>query len=386
MKLKRRAKQLIDRYRKIFPVVGIIGPRQSGKTTLARQIQEEFSGSVACFDLERQADFRATEQIDLFLDSLTADLVIIDEIQRRPELFIGLRSAVDANRKEGRFLILGSASPEIMRDSSESLAGRVGYVELPPLTIMEIEGTYTSKDHWLKGGFPNSIRLSNEDSCIWRENFIKTYLERDIRELSPGINAGALQQLLPMLSHVHAQPLNYSMLGKSLGLSTPTIKRYLQLLEASFFVRLVTPHVTNSRKRLVKAPRMYLRDSGLLHTLLGIESYQNLLSNPILGASWEGYVLEQIAACNPNLTISSFRTADQAEVDIVLTKKGDRNPIAVEVKINDDFKLSRGNYSAIEAIDPAVTYVVTPNARNIKFKNGIESRSLEAILKELKEA
>jgi len=196
---------MIDRYRRVFPAVGLVGPRQSGKTTLARQVMPRSSGSVVYFDLERQADFGATEEVDLFLDGLDQDLVIIDEIQRRPELFVGLRSAIDRNRVEGRFLLLGSASPEIIRDSSESLAGRIGYLELPPLNLTELGGRFRMNEHWRRGGFPNSLRLDDSASLLWRDNFIRTYLERDIRTLRPNVDAGILTRMLPMLADVHGR-------------------------------------------------------------------------------------------------------------------------------------------------------------------------------------
>ena len=384
--LPRDASRLVARYRRIFPAVGLVGPRQSGKTTLARQIIGTTSGSVAYFDLERQADFAATAEVDLFLDGLDHDLVVIDEVQRRPELFVGLRSAIDADRREGRFLLLGSASPELLRDSSESLAGRIGYVELPPLNLREVLGSYDRTTHWRRGGFPNSLRLDDEDSTIWRENFVRTYLERDVRELRPNIDAGALARLLPMLAHVHAQTLNYSQLAKSLSLSSPTVKRYVDLLEASFFVRTLPPYFTNARKRLVKSPKLYVRDSGLLHNLLGVATQAQLLRHPQLGASWEGYVIEQLCQILPPGTQPfGFRTADGAEIDLVLLPRGPGGPVAIEIKLSDAPSLSRGNYEAIAAVAPEVTYVVTPGARPTARGQGVLLRSLEDLLAELPE-
>lgn len=382
--LERRVRPIVQQYREIFPAVGIWGPRQSGKTTLAKEIMRVAPGTVAYFDLERQADFAATAQVDLFLDSLDQDLIIIDEIQRRPELFTGLRSAIDANRAEGRFILLGSASPEMMRDSSESLAGRIGYVELPPLNLLEVQGYYVQAEHWLKGGFPNSLRLDEEPSGIWRENFIRTYLERDIRDLRPNIDAGALGRMLPMLAHLHGQSANYSLLAKSLSISSVTVRRYLELLEASFFLHIVPPYFTNLRKRLVKAPKLLVRDTGLLHTLLGVTTGADLLRNPQVGPSWEGYVIEQICqVLAPADEVLYYRSADQAELDLVIQRRGRAKPIAIEIKLSDQPVLSEGNYEAIAAVEPSVTYVITPNAHAMQLAEGIELRSLEALLKEL---
>ena len=382
--IERQAWKTIQQYRNIFPAVGIVGPRQSGKTTLAKEIMAQAIGRVAYFDLERQADYAATAQVDLFLDSLDQDLIIIDEIQRRPELFTGLRSAIDANRTEGRFVLLGSASPEMMRDSSESLAGRIGYVELPPLNLREVEGYYDQPEHWLKGGFPNSIRLEDESSGIWRENFIRTYLERDIRDLRPNIDAGALGRMLPMLAHLHGQSANYSLLAKSMSISSVTVRRYLELLEAGFFLRIVPPYFTNLRKRLVKAPKLLVRDSGLLHTLLGVTTSADLLRHPQVGPSWEGYVIEQICqALKPADEVFYYRSADQAELDLVIQRRGQSKPIAVEIKLSDQPSLSKGNHEAIAAVQPSVTYVVTPNAHAMQLGEGIELRSLMALIKEL---
>ena len=382
--IPRAARATVARYREIFPAVGIIGPRQSGKTTLAREVMREAKGTVAYFDLERRADFAATEQVDLFLDSLSADLVVVDEVQRRPELFVGLRSAIDADRREGRFLLLGSASPEFMLDSSESLAGRIGYVELPPLGLTEVAGYYGQSVHWLRGGFPNSLRLGDEASDIWRENFLRTYLERDVRDLRPGIDAGALSRMLPMLAHLHSQSANYSLLAKSLSISSVTVRRYVELLEASFFLRVLPPFHTDLRKRLAKAPRLLVRDSGLLHTLLGIGTSADLLRHPQVGPSWEGYVVEQVCQrLGPRDEAFYYRSADGAELDLVIRPRGAAMPIALEVKLSDRPRLSRGNREAIAAVRPSVTYVVTPNARAVGLAAGIELRSLPALLEEL---
>ena len=383
--LPRKELDLVVRYRRIFPAVGIIGPRQSGKTTLAREVMKAEPGTTAYFDLERQADYAATAQVDLFLDSLTADLVVIDEVQRRPELFVGLRSAIDANRTEGRFLLLGSASPELMRGSSESLAGRIGYVELPPLGLLEVSTRYSQSEHWLRGGFPNSLRLADGDSDTWRENFLRTYLERDVRDLRPNIDAGALSRMLPMLAHLHGLSANYSLLAKSLSLSSVTVRRYVELLEASFFLRVLPPFFSNLRKRLVKAPRLLVRDSGLLHTLLGIETDADLLRHPQVGPSWEGYVVEQVCqVLSHRDQVFYFRSADGAELDLVIQRRGAPAPIALEIKLSDSPKLSRGNYEAIAAVQPSVTYVVTPNARAAPLSDDIQLRALAPLLEELR--
>ena len=215
-------------------------------------------------------------------------------------------------------------------------------------------------------------------------NFVRTYLERDIRELRPNVDAGALARLLPMLAHVHAQSLNYSQLAKSLSLSSPTVKRYVGLLEASFFVRTLTPYFTNARKRLAKSPKLYVRDSGLLHNLLGVATQAQLLRHPQLGASWEGYAIEQICqAVPPGMRAHAYRTADGAELDLVLVTRGAGGPVAVEIKLSDSPTLSRGDHEAIAAVAPAVTYVVTPGARGVARGRKLLVRSLEDVLAEL---
>ncbi|MCF6169686.1 MAG: ATP-binding protein [Bacteroidales bacterium] len=351
-----------------FPCVAIIGPRQVGKTTLAKQIRKLYPNAVY-LDMELQSDFLKLEDAETYLAQFEDRLIIIDEVQRRKELFPVLRALIDANRRPGRFLLLGSASPDLIRDSSESLAGRIAYFELSPFLIQEVKSGFSVEDLWFRGGFPDPF-LHPEIWTDWMNNFINTYFDRDLPNLGFPADSTTGRRLWLMLAHLHGNLIRYSDLAKSLELSIHTIKKYISFLENAFLIRTVKPYYSNIRKRLVKAPKVYIRDSGILHFLLGINTREELMGNPKMGASWEGFVLEQLLPLFPlNREIFFYRTHDGAELDVVITKGGIPD-VGVEIKYGSDVRLSRGNTQAIEALNTKHNFVLVKNEEDYLLKSG----------------
>jgi uncharacterized protein len=344
-----------------FPVVAIVGSRQTGKTTLARLIQKEYASSVY-LDLELPSDQNKLREPELYFNRHDRTLVIIDEIQRQPALFPVIRAMVDQNRIPGRFLILGSASPDLLKNSAESLAGRVVYHELSPFHLAEV-GNEESQFNplWLRGGYPESfLAVDIESSLNWREAFIRTYLERDIPQLGIRVPSGQLRNFWSMIAHHHGQLWNASQIANSLGVSAPTVRHYLAILEETFLVRQLRPFFVNLKKRLVKTPKVYIRDSGLLHSLLGVVSLDDLQGRPSAGHSWEGFAIEQvIGLLPPRWEAFFFRTAAGAEIDLVLCCSGQK-PIAVEIKYSVTPALSKGFFAAFQDLQCRRGYVVYP--------------------------
>ena len=358
-----------------FPVVALAGPRQVGKTTLARTVARKL-GNAVYLDMERPSDAARLADPELYLEPLAGRLVILDEIQRRPELFPVLRGLVDAKRANGRFLLLGSASPDLSRQASESLAGRIVYHELAPFTMSEVAAGArdTRMTLWNRGGFPGSfLASSNARSFAWREAFIETHLQRDLPALGVRIPATALRRFWEMLAHYHGQLWNASKIAGSLGVTPPTAKHYLDTLEDTFMIRQLPPFAANLKKRLVKSPKIYLRDSGLLHALLRIDTIDDLLGHPVAGASWEGWVIEQALAVSATHTGASFfRTAAGAEIDLVLERpRGKR--IALEIKLSSAPQPSRGFWSGIADLKPSASYVVYPGKERYPLGQGVEA-------------
>ncbi len=315
-----------------FPVVALVGARQTGKTTLAHAVAAQL-GNCLHLDLERPSDLAKLADAELFLQAHHHRLVILDEVQRRPDLFPILRALVDETARPGRFLVLGSASPQLLRQTSESLAGRIISFELGPFTWSELATQGTDpRTLWLRGGFPRSTLAASElASFDWRQAFIATYLERDLPQLGVRVPASTLRRFWLMLAHLHGQLWNASDVARSLGVSSPTISHYLSIFEDTFLVRRLPPYHANIAKRLVKRPRVYIRDSGLLHALLRITDMDSLFGHPILGKSWEGFAIEQIFAEIPSGWEPFFyRTASGAEIDLVLHTPGSP-PIPVEI-------------------------------------------------------
>ena len=329
--IERRLKRDIIRSLHKYPVVAILGARQVGKTTLAKTIPATAGNEPVYLDLELDSDLNKLKEPELYLQQFTDRLVVIDEIQRIPSLFPLMRALVDQKKRGGRFLILGSASPDLIRHSSESLAGRIIYHELTPFNLDEVHGdTHTL---WLRGGYPDSyLSDDNDESFTWRESYIRTFLERDIPQLGIHIPTVQLRRFWTMIAHSHGQLWNASKIAASLGISNMTARRYLDILEDTFLIRQLQPFHRNVKKRTIKSPKVYIRDTGLLHALLRIRSLDDLQGNPIVGSSWEGFVIEQISGLFSGKSESYFyRTGAGAEIDLLIFDK-QGSPVAVEVK------------------------------------------------------
>ncbi|MBA4390284.1 MAG: ATPase [Syntrophus sp. (in: bacteria)] len=358
--IKRVIKDIILNSLNTYPVVGILGSRQVGKTTLAKAVKEVASPDAVYLDLELPSDINKLQDAELYLRQFKKSLVIIDEIQRMPSLYPLLRALVDQNRIGGRFLILGSASPELIRYASESLAGRIIYHELGPLSLFETD-TKQFQNLLLRGGYPNSYLAENDDeSFIWRESYIKTYLEMDIPQLEIHIPSAQLRRFWTMLAHSHGQLWNASKIAGSLGVSAPTVRRYLDILESTFIIRQLQPYYANTKKRLIKSPKVYIRDSGLNHTLLRIRTFDDLIGHPAVGASWEGFVIEQLAALLPeNSEFYFYRSNAGAEIDFLYIDQQNQ-PVPVEIKYSLSPSVSRGFWNAYEDLSCKRGYVVYP--------------------------
>lgn len=357
-----------------FPAVALLGPRQVGKTTLAEAIAAERPSLY--LDLEAPSDLARLAEPEQYLAGYADRLVILDEVQRAPELFPVLRGLIDRGRRAGhragRFLLLGSASGDLLRQSGESLAGRIAYLELPPLSPLEVDENAT-ETLWLRGGFPDSfLAVDDEASTLWRENFLLTYLERDIPQFAPRIPAETLRRFWTMLAHEQGGLLNAARLARGLGVDGKTVAHYLDLLVDLMLVRRLPPLHANVGKRLVKSPKVYVRDSGLVHTLLGLDDRHALLGHPVVGGSWEGFVIEQLIASAPARTEASFyRTSAGAEIDLVLDLPGGER-WAVEIKRSLTPKLERGFHHAREDLRPDRCLVVYPGAEPYPMGDGIE--------------
>ncbi len=362
-----------------FPCVAIIGPRQVGKTTLAKLILQQYVGPVY-LDLELKSDFIKLEDPETFLGQYGEKLVVIDEVQRKKELFPVLRALIDQNRIPARFLLLGSASPELLKNSSETLAGRIAYLELTPFLVPEVVPSYEVQYLWVRGGFPFPF-LNEAYWPEWMNSFIKTYLERDLPNLGFPADSITGERLWTMLAHMHGNLVNYAELGKSLDISIHTVKRYMSFLESAFLIRTILPYHANIMKRLVKSPKVYIRDSGLLHYLLGIETRDQLFGNPKLGSSWEGFALEQIIAMLPlNYRHYFYRTYDGAELDLVLVK-GDHPVGGIEIKFGSDPRPSRGNTEAIHALQIENKFIVINREDDYRLSSGFTVCGLVIFLK-----
>jgi uncharacterized protein len=362
-----------------FPVVGLLGPRQCGKSTLAKEILQKRPGSVY-LDLERSSDLAKLTEPETFLSAQKGRLVCIDEIQRKPDLFPLIRSLVDEWGGNGCFLILGSASRDLLRQSSETLAGRVVYKHLTPFLWEELKGVVPDEALFSRGGFPRSILASNDDmSMEWRESFITTFLERDLlqwRNFTPAF----MGRLWQMLAHCNGQTANYSTMANSLGITSATVKNYIDLLEATFMIMVLQPYTSNMGKRLVKAPKLYVSDSGITCALLQVFNYRQLIGHPGWGSVWEQVVLVNIKAHFPNIQYFFYRTSHGAEMDLVV-KQGN-TVIAIECKATVSPVLSKGNYSAIDDIGPNSTFIAAPVKAGWPVRENIEVVSLpELVLK-----
>jgi uncharacterized protein len=364
-----------------FPVVSIVGPRQVGKTTLAKQIMAQIDKPTLYLDLEIQSDLFKLNDAELFLSQHADHLVVIDEVQLKKELYPLIRGLVDQHRVPARFLLLGSASPELIRDSSESLAGRIAYHQLFPIGLTEIPDTVSQNDLWVKGGFPNMLFTEKPNlSRRWMENFISTYLNRDLLQLGLNASPKVIRSLWTMMAHLNGQLLNATTIGNSLGVTTPTVKRYIDFLEDAFLLKSLHPFHWNISKRLVKTPKVFLTDTGILHHLLGVNDFVSLSGNPIIGSSWESFVFNQVLAVKPDgIDLYFYRTHHGAEVDLVFAR-GYTVVATAEVKYSNSPQLSKGNFQAFEDLKSPVNYVITPSSDDFLIKETIRVCSLKSFV------
>jgi predicted AAA+ superfamily ATPase len=363
---------------RVHSVTALLGPRQVGKTTLAKMFSARYYPKKAYFfDLEDPQDLARLEDPMLALTSLDAELIVIDEIQRRPDLFPVLRVLVDQEEKKRKFLILGSASRDLIRQSSETLAGRIGYIELPPFSLFE---TKKSAQLWLRGGFPRSFLAKTEnDSYIWRQNYITTFLERDIPNLGFAIPPHSIRRFWLMLAHYHGQIFNASELARSLAISSHTVRSYLDILVGTFMVRILTPWFENLQKRQVKSPKIYFRDSGILNALMGIKEKNQLQEYPKLGSFWEGFALEEVIRVFDATPDECYfwSTQTDAELDLLIIKDGKR--FGFEFKYTQAPKITKSMRIAQEDLKLDHLAVIYPGKKHFPIAQGIMAYGLEMI-------
>ncbi len=386
--IKREIQAEIINLMQHFPAVGILGPRQTGKTTLAFQIAETIKPKPVYLDLESPSDLAKLSEPELYFETHTDKTIILDEIQRAPEIFATLRGVIDQRKrrgqKTGQFLILGSASLDLLRQSSESLAGRIAYAKLSGLKITEIPAIDNDK-LWLRGGFPDSYLARDENKSFeWRQNFIATYLERDIPQFGVRIPATTLRQFWTMLANVQGSLLNLSRLASGLAVSVPAATRYLDLLVDLLLVRKLEPWSSNIGKRLVRSPKVYIRDSGLAHALLKIRDKEALLGHPVVGGSWEGYVIENLLANIPAWVSPYFyRTATGAEIDLFIPISN-KKKIAIEIKRTLSPSLNKGFQIACEDLKATHKYFVYPGKDRFPLSKEVFAISLSGMMEEIK--
>ena len=379
--IERRLNGQLLEFLDYFPVIGLLGPRQVGKTTLVKHNIPAFKKDSIYIDLESPEDYNKLSDAELFLNNHEDKIVIIDEVQLLPKLFPIIRSLVDRNRVPGRFILLGSASPDLIRDSSESLAGRIVYLELNPFDIVELNNIKTYEQLWLKGGFPGSILQDNENISIhWMRGFIKTYIERDLPILGLGAPLKTIEKLWLMLAHINGNLINYSQIASSLGISANSVKSYIHFFEQAFLIKTLQPFYVNTKKRLVKSPKLYFRDTGILHHLLRLFRYDDLFGHPSIGNSWEAFVIQQIINNLP-LAVDTFfyRTQDGSELDLIITK-GINIIVAIEIKHSNAPKLSKGNTLAIQTIQSKNNFIITPSSDDYPLKENVQVCSLNRFL------
>ncbi len=388
--LQRAVQPRVARLLEQFPAVAILGPRQVGKTTLALSLAETLGENALYLDLELPSDRAKLSDPELYLNQHEDRLVILDEIHRLPGLFETLRSLIDRRRRKGsrsrHFLLLGSASIDLLHQSAETLAGRIAYEELTPFSIAEVAGAVPKAADrvWVRGGFPDSFLADSEDeSFVWRTAFIQTYLERDVPALGPRIPAETLRRYWQMLAHNHGQMLNAAQLASGLGVSGQTVARYLDIMVDLLLVRRLQPWATNAKKRLVRTPKVYVRDSGLLHALLDIHDQEDLLGHPIVGASWEGMLIENIInALPPTARATFYRTAAGAEIDLIIEFSA-KERWAIEIKRSiSNPAPSKGFYVGCEDIQATRQVVLYPGEERFRIDAKTEVMPLRILMAE----
>ena len=378
-----------ERLTSVVPAVVLLGPRQVGKTTLARKIAADWPGGAVYLDMERPADQRRLDDADAYLRAQNGKLVVIDEIQRVPNLFEVLRGIIDdrraAGERFGHFLLLGSAALELMRQSSETLAGRVAYLEIGPVGILEAgDAGLDVQALWVRGGFPESLLAQGDSASLdWRRDFIRSYLERDVPMFAPRMPVQALGRLWTMLAHQQGGLLNQARLAAGLGVSAPTVTRYTDLMVDLQLVRRLAPWSGNVGKRLVKAPKIYVRDSGIVHALLDLDSWNDVLGHPVVGASYEGFVIENLIQCaGPRFRPYFYRTHDGAEIDLLL-ERGGQPEVAIEVKRSSAPTVDKGFGLACDDLKVSQRYVVYPGEETYPVRQGAQAIGLPELARQL---
>ena len=384
--IKRKELTEVEAALKQFPAVAILGPRQVGKTTLVQLLEKKIKQKYLYLDLERNSDVAKLADAETYLEKHQDKCVIIDEVQRMPELFSVLRPLIDAKRTPGRFILLGSASPQLVKGVSESLAGRISYIELPPVTITEaLKAKIKMDTHWYRGGFPDALTASTELAFHkWMDNFINTYIERDLNFLfGVSFSTATMRNFWSMLAHTSGGMLNTEMLARSLGVSAPTVTKYLSFLEGAYLLRMLPSWTVNAKKRLVKAPKIYLRDSGILHRLSRVHSMQDLHGHPVVGASWEGYAIQQIISLKPAyLDAYYYRTQHGAECDLVLVK-GIKPIAAIEIKLSSTPAVSHGYYTSVSDLKTKDNFIVNRDNDTYTNTDGVMYCSLIDFVKNI---
>ncbi len=386
--IQRRLESKIMEALKRSPAVALMGPRQVGKTTIALDVAEKIL--AVYLDLESKADFEKVLDIRIFHRGNREKLIILDEVQKLPELFAELRGVIDQERRSGNkfglFLFLGSASMDLLQQSGESLAGRITYLELHPIDTLEYTGNDPEKINtlWLRGGFPESLLADSDRSSLeWRLNFVKTYLERDIPQLGPRIPAATLERFWTMLTHNQGSIFNASHLARNLDVSSMTIGRYLDLMTDLLLVRRLKPWTYNTGKRLIRSPKVYVRDSGIVHALLNIENYNNLLGHPVVGQSWEGFVIENVmSVLNSRAQAYYYGSPGGAEIDLVL-EFADGETWAIEIKRSSSPKLSKGFYIACEDLKPDKKFVIYSGTDTFPMAEDVTAIPLYGLMNEI---
>lgn len=372
-KIKRHIIDEFREYLQVFPVTGIVGPRQVGKTTLAKNITAD--KDFLYLDLERQTDReKLTNDPAFFLSQFKDKCVVLDEIQFMPELFNELRGLVDEHRKPGRFIILGSASPDLIRGSSETLAGRIGYIELTPFTVQEVDDV---QKLWVRGGFPDSYLAKDEKtSKLWRSNFILTYIQRDLGLLGLNTDPMLMERFWRLIASSQGNLINSQEFGRAIDVDRKTIIRFIDFLEGAFILRVLHPWYRNLKKRLVKSPKLYIRDSGLLHSLLGLDSYTSIINHIIVGASWEGFVIEQIInSFDEERQFWFYRTHQGAECDLLIEKNGEVLA-AIEIKFGTSPKVSKGFRISMEDTGAKEGFIIGTGNETYQIEDGINITNL----------
>lgn len=364
------------------PCVAILGPRQCGKSTFAKHFLE--NRNAIYLDLQSPGDRNKLSDPELFFENFSDQIICLDEIQYVPELFPVLRSVIDRDRKPGRFLILGSATRDLIKQSKESLAGRISYIEMSPFMWNEVDGRFSLNQFLMKGGFPESLFLVDDlDSFDWKKDFISTFLERDIPNLGFTIPVPVMHNLWKMLAHYHGQVINYSKLGASLDLPAVQLKKYIYLLEQTYMIRLLQPYHSNLKKRMIKSPKVFIRDSGILHTLLNIQNFEALLGHPAVGSSWEGMVIENIIKRYHRWEPFFIRTSNGAEIDLLLKKANQM--IFIECKFSKAPNSTHGFTSLQKEISPDKSFIIAPVEEGYDLSANTKIRNLTEILNELEE-